>query len=99
MKVGKTRSAVWIDFEARTANAGTIRGSDMLNTAWPPAVGDRIEILYVAVGRWRHAVVTANRNWLNPVFVPAVALGFGLLLGAAALVVRRERRAVTGPPA
>jgi hypothetical protein len=70
----------------------------MLNTAWPPAASDRVEIRYLTLGRWQHAVVTSNRNWLNPVFLPVVALGVGILLGAGALVVRRDRRAATSPP-
>ena len=90
VKVAKQRASVWIDFEARTADAGTIRGSDMLIMGWPPTVGDRVEIAYLAVGRWRHAIVTSDRNWINPVFLPSVAIVFGMLLGTAAVLPARN---------
>ena len=88
-RMATKQSVVWLDFEARTADAGVIRGSDMLHTRWPPGVGDRVEIVYLAAGDWRHAILASDdRDWLNALLMRWIALFFGVFLAAAALATR-----------
>jgi hypothetical protein len=95
----RNRSPVQIHYEATTRDHGVVRGVDGLVTPWPPAVGDRVEVAYLAAGGWRHPIVMWRRNWLNALFLRVMALGTGgLCLVSAYVAHRAEQQSTALPP-
>jgi hypothetical protein len=94
----RTHSSASIQYEATTRDHGVIRGGDRLVTPWPPAVGDRIEVAYLALGGWRHPITLWRRNWLDALFVRGVAFGVGALCFVSVCAARRAERLGAAPP-
>ena len=95
----RNRSPVQIHYEVTTPDHGVIRGVDRLVTPWPPAVGDRVEVAYLAVGGWRHPIVAWRRNWLDALFLRVVAVASGGLCLISTYVAHRAgRQSAAVPP-